>query len=144
MVKVIEGVFIGNLEWKMVYIGVGIVIVFIIVDEIFVMKKVKFRIFVMFVVVGIYLLFSFGVLIFIGGLIRYFVSKVKGNGGEDMIDVGVFGVVGLIVGEVLMGIIFVVFIVVNVVLSVGFISNVFGVFFLVGIVIWFYMMGKKK
>lgn len=144
MAKVTEGVFTGKLEWKMVYIGAGIAIALIIVDEILAMKKAKFRTPVMPVAVGIYLPLSLGVPIFIGGLIRHFASKAKGNGGEDMTDAGVLGAAGLIAGEALMGIIFAALIVANVAPSVGFTSNVLGVLLLAGIVIWLYMMGKKK
>ncbi|MDK2914371.1 MAG: hypothetical protein PWQ79_1286 [Thermococcaceae archaeon] len=108
------------------------------------MKNAKFRTPVMPVAVGIYLPLSLGVPIFVGGLIRHFVSKAKGNGGEEMTDAGVLGAAGLIAGEALMGIIFAALIVTNVAPSVGFTSNVLGVLLLAGIVIWLYMMGKKK
>jgi len=143
MAKVTEGVFTGNLEWKMIYIGAGIAIALIILDEILAMKGSKFRTPVMPVAVGIYLPLCLGVPIFIGGLIRYLVGKARGDTGEGPTDPGVLGAAGLIAGEALMGIIFAALIVGGIAPSLGFSNNLLGVLLLAGIAAWLYMMGKK-
>ncbi|NJE62175.1 oligopeptide transporter, OPT family [Thermococcus sp. 21S7] len=144
MAKVTEGVFTGNLEWNMIYIGAGIAIALIILDEILAMKGSKFRTPVMPVAVGIYLPLSLGVPIFIGGLIKHFAGKARGSDEENPTDPGVLGAAGLIAGEALMGIFFAALIVANVAPSFGFSSNILGVILLAGIAVWLYMTGKKK
>ncbi|NJE03903.1 OPT family oligopeptide transporter [Thermococcus sp. MV11] len=144
MAKVTEGVFTGNLEWSMIYIGAGIAIALIILDEILAMKGSKFRTPVMPVAVGIYLPLSLGVPIFIGGLIRYFVGKARDSNEESPTDPGVLGAAGLIAGEALMGIFFAALIVAGVAPSTGFSSNLLGMILLAGIAVWLYMTGRKK
>ncbi|ASJ06332.1 OPT family oligopeptide transporter [Thermococcus pacificus] len=144
MAKVTEGVFTGNLEWNMIYIGAGIAIVLIILDEILAMKGSKFRTPVMPVAVGIYLPLSLGVPIFLGGLIRHFVTKARGDSAENPTDPGVLGAAGLIAGEALMGITFAALIVAGVAPSIGFSSNLLGVILLAGIATWLYITGRKK
>ncbi|MBP1911609.1 putative OPT family oligopeptide transporter [Thermococcus stetteri] len=144
MAKVTEGVFTGNLEWNMIYIGAGIAIALIILDEILAMKGSKFRTPVMPVAVGIYLPLSLGVPIFIGGLVKHFVTKSRNEEGENPTDPGVLGAAGLIAGEALMGIFFAALIVAGVAPSSGFSSNILGVILLAGIALWLYMTGKRK
>ncbi|NJE30265.1 oligopeptide transporter, OPT family [Thermococcus sp. 18S1] len=144
MAKVTEGVFTGNLEWNMIYIGAGIAIALIILDEILAMKGSKFRTPVMPVAVGIYLPLSLGVPIFIGGLVKHFVTKSRNEEEENPTDPGVLGAAGLIAGEALMGIFFAALIVAGVAPSSGFSSNILGVLLLAGIALWLYMTGKRK
>ncbi|ANF22285.1 OPT family oligopeptide transporter [Thermococcus piezophilus] len=144
MAKVTEGVFTGTLEWTMVYIGAGIAIVLIILDEMLAKRGSKFRTPVMPVAVGIYLPLSLGVPIFIGGITRHLVSKARGGGEESPTDPGVLGAAGLIAGEAIMGIIFAALIVADVAPSIGFSSNLLGILFLLGILAWLYMTGKKR
>ena len=145
MAKVTEGVFKGTLEWDMVYIGAGIAIVLIVLDEILAMKKSKFRTPVMPVAVGIYLPLSLGIPIFIGGITRYLVNKARGSKVEEKpTDAGVLGAAGLIAGEAIMGILFAALIVANKAPSIGFSSNILGILLLVGLLIWLYMVGKKE
>lgn len=145
MAKVTEGVFTGTLEWNMVFIGAGIAIALIILDEILAMRNSKFRTPVMPVAVGIYLPLSLGVPIFIGGLLRWFVGKARGAKAEEKpTDAGVLGAAGLIAGEALMGIVFAGLIVANKAPSIGFSSNFLGVAFLALIAVWLYLTGKKE
>ncbi|WP_010478934.1 OPT family oligopeptide transporter [Thermococcus zilligii] len=144
MTKVTQGVFKGTLEWNMVFIGAGIAVVLIILDEILAKKGSKFRTPVMPVAVGIYLPFSLGVPIFFGGLVRHFVIRVRKEGAENPTDPGVLGAAGLIAGEALMGIIFAALIVAGAAPSVGFSSDLLGVILLVAIAAWLYITGKKK
>lgn len=143
MAKVTEGVFKGTLEWKMVYIGAGIAIALIIIDEILARMGSKFRTPVMPVAVGIYLPLSLGVPILIGGIVRYIVDKATGEEERPM-DPGVLGAAGLIAGEALMGIIFAALIVGGIAPSIGFSSNALGVIMLMVVIGWLYVTGKKK
>ncbi|AEH25348.1 OPT family oligopeptide transporter [Pyrococcus yayanosii] len=142
MAKVTEGVFMGTLEWAMVYIGAGIAIVLIILDEFLRLKGSKFRTPVMPVAVGIYLPLSLGVPIFIGGILRWLVDRARG-GGEKPTDAGVLGAAGIIAGEAIMGIIFAALIVGNMAPSVGFSSNILGLLLLAAIAGWLYYTGRK-
>ncbi|AIU69478.1 peptide transporter [Thermococcus eurythermalis] len=145
MAKVTQGVFEGNLPWNMVFIGAGIAIVLIILDEILAMKGSSFRTPVMPVAVGIYLPLSLGVPIFLGGIVRYFVDKVRGAKGESLTDPGVLGAAGLITGEALMGIVFAALIIGDVAPSVSTTTagNVLGALFLFGLLGWLYKIGKE-
>ncbi|MDV3104238.1 OPT family oligopeptide transporter [Thermococcus waiotapuensis] len=144
MAKVTQGVFKGTLEWNMVFIGAGIAVVLILLDEILAKKGSKFRTPVMPVAVGIYLPFSLGVPIFFGGLVRHFVTRVRKDSAENPTDPGVLGAAGLIAGEALMGIVFAALIVAGTAPSVGFSSDLLGVILLVAIAAWLYIIGKKK
>jgi|Deesub1362B_J571_1020462.scaffolds.fasta_scaffold00105_2 putative OPT family oligopeptide transporter len=145
MAKVTEGVFKGTLEWNMVYIGAGIAIALIVLDEILAMKGSKFRTPVMPVAVGIYLPLSLGIPIFIGGIVRHLVNKARGDKVEEKpTDAGVLGAAGLIAGEAIMGIFFAALIVADKAPSIAFTSNVLGVIFLVAILAWLYTVGKKE
>ena len=145
MAKVTQGVFEGNLPWNMVFIGAGIAIALIILDEILAMKGSKFRTPVMPVAVGIYLPLSLGVPIFLGGIVRYFVDKAKGAKGEGLTDPGVLGAAGLITGEALMGIVFAALIIGDVAPSVSTTTagNVLGALILLGLLGWLYKIGKE-
>ncbi|WP_456450386.1 OPT family oligopeptide transporter [Palaeococcus sp. (in: euryarchaeotes)] len=145
MAKVTEGVFTGTLEWTMVYIGAGIAIALIVLDEILAMKGSKFRTPVMPVAVGIYLPLSLGVPIFVGGIFRWLVGRARGAKVEEKpTDAGVLGAAGLIAGEALMGIVFAGLIVANKAPSIGFSSNILGVILLAGILVWLYLTGVRE
>ncbi|MDK2783204.1 MAG: hypothetical protein PWQ32_793, partial [Thermococcaceae archaeon] len=145
MAKVTEGVFTGTLEWNMVFIGAGIAIALIVLDEILAMKKSKFRTPVMPVAVGIYLPLSLGVPIFIGGILRWLVGKARGAKAEEKpTDAGVLGASGLIAGEALMGIVFAGLIVADKAPSIGFSSDLLGIALLAIIAVWLYLTGKKE
>ena len=145
MAKVTEGVFTGTLEWNMVFIGAGIAIALIVLDEILAMKKSKFRTPVMPVAVGIYLPLSLGVPIFIGGILRWLVGKARGAKAEEKpTDAGVLGAAGLIAGEALMGIVFAGLIVADKAPSIGFSSDLLGIALLAIIAVWLYLTGKKE
>jgi putative OPT family oligopeptide transporter len=145
MAKVTEGVFEGTLEWSMVFIGAGIAVVLIVLDEFLAAKKANFRTPVMPVAVGIYLPLSLAVPIFLGGLVKYFVNRAKGKGSEvSPTDPGTLGAAGLIAGEALMGIIFAALIVMGTVPSIGFSSNLLGILLVVAIMAWLFGTGTKK
>jgi len=145
MAKVTQGVFEGNLPWNMVFIGAGIAIVLIILDEILAKKGSSFRTPVMPVAVGIYLPLELGVPIFLGGIVRHLVDKAKGAKGESLTDPGVLGAAGLITGEALMGIVFAALVIGDVAPSVSTttVGNVLGALVLLGLLGWLYKIGKE-
>lgn len=93
----------GDLPKDMILYGVIIGAVLIAVNTVLERKGSKIRTHVMPVAVGIYLPLSLSAPIFIGGLLRLFVERMRaGKGG--MFDNGVLFGSGLIAGEALMGI----------------------------------------
>lgn len=119
MVLVVKGLFGGELLWIFIGIGVVVGVVIIVFDSWLKVCNVCFCVLVLVVVIGIYLLLELMVLIFLGGLIVYLVEcfyKVCGDdeeGCDCVYKLGVLFVVGLIIGEVLMGIVIVVLIVLS-------------------------------
>ncbi|MCD6237384.1 MAG: oligopeptide transporter, OPT family [Thermoplasmata archaeon] len=144
-----ESIFKETFYWYEIYlpiiIGVAIAIVFITLDEILAIENSRFRIPIMAIAVGIYLPLSISIPIFIGGITRYLVNKAKGNNVKEIsTDAGVLGAAGLIAGEAIMMTFFAVLVVTNKAPSIGFSSNILGILFLVGLLIWLYMVGKKR
>jgi len=93
----------GSLPWNMIRIGVAVGFGIIILDKILDRFGSPYRTHIMPVAVGFYLPFSLSVPIFIGGLIRYAVGRVRTARSEGS-DTGVLYGSGLIAGEALMGI----------------------------------------
>ena len=87
----------------MISYGALIAILILISDNILKRKKIKFRLYLMPIAVGIYLPFSLSTPILIGGLISYFVLNKK-ESKETAAQNGVLLSSGLIAGESLMGI----------------------------------------
>ena len=146
---IIKNIFKGTFYWYEIYlpiiIGAAIAIVFITLDEILAIENSRFRIPIMAIAVGIYLPLSISIPIFIGGITRYLVNKAKGNNVKEIsTDAGVLGAAGLIAGEAIMMTFFAVLVVTNKAPSIGFSSNILGILFLVGLLIWLYMVGKKR
>ena len=144
-----ESIFKETFYWYEIYlpiiIGVAIAIVFITLDEILAIENSRFRIPIMAIAVGIYLPLCISIPIFIGGITRYLVNKAKGNNVKEIsTDAGVLGAAGLIAGEAIMMTFFAVLVVTNKAPSIGFSSNILGILFLVGLLIWLYMVGKKR
>ncbi len=106
MQSVAQGIFGGNLPWNMVYIGAGIGIVIIIIDQYLKSKGSEFRMPVLAVAVGLYLPFQLDSAIFVGGLLAHFLNKATKNssGKERAGNAGLLLASGLITGEALMGI----------------------------------------
>jgi putative OPT family oligopeptide transporter len=94
----------GDLPMTMIYIGAGIGVAIIVSDLVLKEAGARMRLHVMPVAVGIYLPVALGVPIFIGGLIRYFVSRARAAAKNEAQDTGVLFGSGLIAGEALMGI----------------------------------------
>lgn len=143
MASVTRGVFEGTLNWTMVYLGAGLAVALIILDEILEAKKTKFRTPVMPVAVGLYLPLSLGVTIFFGGIIRTVVNFIRKDSSDSAGNGGVLGAAGLITGEALMGIGFAVLIVSGITLESGFTSSLLGLVVLVAVALWLIKAGKK-
>jgi putative OPT family oligopeptide transporter len=109
MASVSKGLFGGALPWTPVWIGVGIGIVIIVMDEILKKRGANFRVPVLAAAVGIYLPLDLMVPIFLGGLLAHLVERAAGP-TKDPADAerthrkGVLFAAGLITGEALMGI----------------------------------------
>lgn len=107
MQSVAEGIFGGDLSWGMVYIGAGIGIIIILIDQYLKARNFEFRMPVLAVAVGIYLPFHLDSAIFVGGLLAYFINKVTKRSihKNKANNAGLLLASGLITGEALMGII---------------------------------------
>ena len=92
----------GELPFDMVGIGVAIGIALLVVNALLERTQTTFRAHVMPVAVGIYLPFSVAPPLLLGGLIRHWVSRARGD--SEAHDRGVLLGSGLIAGEALMGI----------------------------------------
>jgi len=99
----------GGLPWAMVYIGAGIGIALLILDEFLKRKGSRIRAYVMPVAVGIYLPLSLSVPILLGGILSAAVLRVASKKGalfaEEANHRGVLFSSGLIAGEAIMGIV---------------------------------------
>lgn len=109
MASVAKGLFGGELPWNMIWIGVGIGIAIIAVDELQKKRGSSFRVPVLAAAVGIYLPLDLTVPIFLGGLFAHFVERAAGahqdpDAAEKVHRKGVLFSAGLITGEALMGI----------------------------------------
>jgi putative OPT family oligopeptide transporter len=99
----------GTLPWNMIAIGAIIGVALIIINRMLEASGSTFRTHVMPVAVGIYLPLSLDIPILIGGLIRYFSTRRKGDRDEAS-DPGILFGSGLIAGEALMGILIAAFV----------------------------------
>lgn len=106
MQSVAQGIFSGGLPWNMVYIGSGIGVVIILIDQYLKSKGSEFRMPVLAVAVGLYLPFELDSAIFIGGILAYMLAKATkdSRNGEKSANAGLLLASGLITGEALMGI----------------------------------------
>ncbi|MEM8963282.1 MAG: oligopeptide transporter, OPT family [Acidobacteriota bacterium] len=93
----------GGLPWNMIGIGCAIGVALIVTNKILEATGSGFRTHVMPVAVGIYLPMSLAVPIFIGGLLRFLISRKREEVSEAR-DQGILFGSGLIAGEALMGI----------------------------------------
>lgn len=93
----------GDIPVNMVIYGVVFGMIIILVDNIF-LKHKKFRLHLMPMAVGIYLPVTLAIPIFVGGFIRFVVSKKQAGPVEEGKDSGVLLSSGLIAGEAIMGV----------------------------------------
>ena len=110
MASVARGVFEGGLPWNYVFIGMGLAVVVIAMDEHLLQTESSFRTPVLAVAIGIYLPFELEVPIFVGGIIHFIVTLYhkRKNTAKDTAEVsmrhGLLMASGLITGEALIGI----------------------------------------
>lgn len=124
MMSVATGIFGGSLPWNMVYIGAGIGVTIIAIDQYLKSKGSSFRMPVLAVAVGLYLPFELDSAIFVGGILAHFINK-KINGSQMMDkakNAGLLIASGLITGEALTGI----FIAIAIVAGIQFNTEVLG------------------
>jgi putative OPT family oligopeptide transporter len=94
----------GDLPIDMIWIGAGLGVALILADLLLERSGARFRLHVMPVAVGLYLPFSLGVAILIGGLIRFLASRRNDADEAEGARSGLLFGSGLIAGEALMGI----------------------------------------
>lgn len=113
MASVADGVFGGGLPWTMVFIGAGIGVLIIILDQIQAARGSDFRFPVLAVAVGLYLPFELDSTIMLGGVIALLVGRYQNaNPMKEGFKLaiqrsnrsGLLFASGLITGEALLGI----------------------------------------
>ncbi|MBC6409659.1 MAG: oligopeptide transporter, OPT family [Ekhidna sp.] len=106
MQSVSQGIFSGGLPWNMVYIGAGIGVAIIAIDQYLKSKDSDFRMPVLAVAVGLYLPFELDSSIMVGGLLAWVLEKTTkhSQGKEKAANAGLLLASGLITGEALTGI----------------------------------------
>lgn len=114
MQSVAQGVFSGELPWTMVYIGMGLGVLIILLDQFQERRGSSFRIPVLAVAVGLYLPFELDSAIMLGGVIAWLISRYQQNNKSKVTDfaeashssnnAGLLFASGLITGEALIGI----------------------------------------
>lgn len=111
MASVAKGVFQGGLPWGYLFMGMGVAVLIIAMDQYLQAKQYPFRTPVLAVAIGFYLPFQLSVPIFIGGLVSLAVKRYhkQRNTGTQEVEAsdrrGLLMASGLITGEALMGIV---------------------------------------
>ncbi len=102
------GIFGAGINWKFIFMGFGLAVLLIILDEVQKKRGSSFRFPVLAVAVGVYLPLSLSVPIFIGGLIVHYVTKNSAGASAEVKqkreNAGLLIASGLITGEALMGV----------------------------------------
>lgn len=142
MRMITEGVMDGNLPWSLVFIGVFIAVAIEILG-----------IPVLPVAIGLYLPLELSSTIMIGGVIRWYVDKKKGNKEKDSdANNGILFCSGLIAGEGIVGILLAVFAVLNIAdvidlskyVDTGIIGAILLMIVMVGCILKFAVWSKEK
>jgi len=108
--SVAKGVFAGQLPWYFIFLGMGMAVLVILLDEYLARRGSSFRTPVLAVAIGVYLPFELSVPIFAGGIIHRLVKKCHSANGMTDNDIettsghGMLIASGLITGEALLGI----------------------------------------
>ena len=116
MESVARGVFSGDLPWTMVFIGMGLGVLIILLDQYQLRRGSDFRVPVLAVAVGLYLPFELDSAIMVGGVLAWLLTRhqtrnerAKGENYEEAVGAsersGLLFASGLITGEALVGII---------------------------------------
>ncbi|AWB67474.1 oligopeptide transporter, OPT family [Saccharobesus litoralis] len=103
------GIFGAGINWQFIYLGMGLAIVLILVDEVLKRTNATSRMPVLAVAVGIYLPMGLSLPILIGGVIAYRVAKRSPSNSGKVLqqnrEGGILLASGLITGEALMGVV---------------------------------------
>ena len=103
-----SGIFGAGINWRFIFMGFGLAVLLIILDEIQKKRGSSFRFPVLAVAVGVYLPLSLSVPIFIGGLLVHFVNRASAGASTEVrqtrANAGLLIASGLITGEALMGV----------------------------------------
>ncbi len=94
MKVIVEGMMDGGLPWGLLAVGAGLAAVLAL-----------FRVSVMPVAIGIYLPVGLGVTMFVGGMVRLAVDRIRGASSAEGGDTGTLFSAGLVAGEGLCGIV---------------------------------------
>ena len=94
MKVIVEGMMDGGLPWGLLAVGAGLAAVLAL-----------FRVSVMPVAIGIYLPVGLGVTMFVGGMVRLVVDRIRGASSAEGGDTGTLFSAGLVAGEGLCGIV---------------------------------------
>ena len=162
MASVSEGVFKGNMPWNFAFIGMGVAVGIIILDEVLEAKKSKFRTPVLAVAIGFYLPLELSVPIFLGGLVHWGVTSFRKKMAERSEEVegssrsGLLFASGLITGEALMGIVLAIPIVILKKYDVGLpylehvtghilpFGGIIGTVLLIAVAVWLYKTALER
>jgi putative OPT family oligopeptide transporter len=155
MESVARGVFSGDLPWTMVYIGAGIGVLIILLDQYQESRGSDFRIPVLAVAVGLYLPFELDSAIMVGGIIAWAVGRYKRrqpNWSEETENDGGPGLLfasGLITGEALIGIFLAIPVAIYgssdvMALLENPLPSAIGLIVVLGICGWLYNIGKRE
>jgi putative OPT family oligopeptide transporter len=108
MKDVSTAIFGEGLDWRFIGVGCVLAVVLIVLDKIQEARKSDFRFPVLAVAVGIYLPFGLSVLIFVGGVLNWWVNRASKSQPaqvrQDRENVGLILASGLVTGESLMGV----------------------------------------
>jgi putative OPT family oligopeptide transporter len=108
MKELATGIFGQGIAWNYILIGCGLAVLLIVLDNIQKARGSSFRFPVLAVAVGIYLPFGLSVLIFLGGLLSWYVNKKAEHAGkavaQNVENRGMLLASGLITGEAVMGV----------------------------------------
>ena len=92
----------GALPLNWLFLGIGIGTVLLVLDTYLVVKKSPFRLYVMPTAIGMYLPFTMGVPLFIGGLVSFLVSRRRARHSGS--DSGILLSSGFVAGESVLGV----------------------------------------
>jgi putative OPT family oligopeptide transporter len=100
------GIFGAGINWKFIFMGFGLAVLLIVLDEVQKARGSSFRFPVLAVAVGVYLPLSLSVPIFVGGLIVHWVKRASAGAEVEQKreNAGLLVASGLITGEALMGV----------------------------------------
>jgi putative OPT family oligopeptide transporter len=144
MQSVAEGIFGAGLPWTLVYIGSGIGVAIIAMDQYLKSRDSHFRMPILAVAVGLYLPFELDSSIFVGGVLAWMLDRAnKGSSNEKSAgNAGLLLASGLITGEALMGILIAIAIVVGIDLKYMIFDNI-GLILLFAILIFIFQTVRK-